>query len=65
MAENLTAQQAADMLGYHINHLYRLLKDGTVKGTRWGGKVWMIDRAEVARVKALQDEHGRVHKGQR
>ena len=65
MAENLTAQQAADILGYHINHLYRLLKDGTIKGTRWGGKVWMIDRAEVVRIKALQDEYGRLHKGQR
>ena len=65
MSEKLTAQQAADELGYHVNHLYRLLARGTVRGTRWGGKVWMIDRGEVDRVKALQDEHGRLWKGQR
>ena len=65
MSEQLTAQQAADMLGYHVNHLYRLLNSGDVKGTRWGGKVWMIDRQEVARIKGLQDEYGRLHKGQR
>lgn len=52
------------MLGYHLNHLYRLLRSGVVKGKRWGGKVWMIERSEVERVKALQDEYGRLHKGQ-
>ena len=61
----LTAEQAAKELGYHLNHLYRLLSDGTVTGEKWSGKAWMISRQEVERVKALQDEHGRVHKGER
>ena len=65
MADDLTAEQAAALLGYHVNHLYRLLKAGTVKGRKVGGKVWLVGRAEVARVKALQDEHGRLAKGQR
>lgn len=64
MEQKLTAQQAAEALGYHINYLYRLLKEGEVKGQRWG-REWMIDRAEVARVRSLQDEHGRLPKGQR
>lgn len=61
----LTADQAAQELGYHLNHLYRLLAAGTVKGEKLGGKVWMISRREVQRVKSLQDEQGRLHEGQR
>jgi hypothetical protein len=30
MDSPLTAQQAADELGYHIKHVYRLLKQGTI-----------------------------------
>ena len=64
MAEKLTAQQTAELLGYHVNHVYRLLKEGTLKGEQFN-RVWIIDRQEVERVKSLQDEHGRVWKGQR
>jgi hypothetical protein len=56
--QRLTAKEAAAELGYHINHLYRLLKAGTVHGERFSG-VWVIDRKEVERVKSLQDEYGR------
>jgi hypothetical protein len=56
--QRLTAQQAANALGYHINHLYRLLKAGAIKGERFSG-VWAIDPREVERVKNLQDEYGR------
>jgi excisionase family DNA binding protein len=49
----LTAQEAAHELGYHINYLYRLLKQGTVKAQQFN-RVWMIDRQEVERIKALQ-----------
>ena len=61
----LTADQAAQELGYHLNHLYRLLAEGAVKGEKLGGKVWMISPQEVQRVKSLQDEQGRLHKGER
>jgi hypothetical protein len=57
----LTAQEAADKLGYHIHHLYRLLREGTVKGERFN-QAWMIDPAEVERVKALQGAGGRLPK---
>ena len=60
MRDFLTAAQAAQKLGYHLNHLYRLLASGTVKGEKWGGKAWMIQRDEVERIRALQDEHGRL-----
>jgi len=62
MERPLTAHAAADELGYHVNHLYRLLRDGTIKGQRFN-QAWMIDSAEVERIKALQGKSGRLPKG--
>ena len=61
MDRPLTAQQAADELGYHVNYLYRLLKEGTIKAKQFN-RVWMIDPAEVERVKALHGPGGRLPK---
>jgi excisionase family DNA binding protein len=58
----LTAKETAQELGYHINHVYRLLAQGVMNGDRLGN-YWLIDRDEVERLKALQDEHGRLHHG--
>jgi excisionase family DNA binding protein len=57
----LTAQEAASELGYHVNYLYRLLKEGTIEAVQFN-RVWMIDPAEVERVKALQGPGGRLPK---
>jgi excisionase family DNA binding protein len=62
MSDKLSAQQAADELGYHVNHVYRLLASGAMTGGRFGN-YWMIDRAEVERVKALQSSGGRFYHG--
>jgi len=59
MTRKMTAAEAAEELGYHLNHLYRLLKSGQVRGEQFNG-VWIIERAEVDRVKAMQDERGRL-----
>lgn len=64
MTDRMTVQEAADYLGYHVNHVYRLLKEGSLKGEQFN-RVWILDRREVQRFKSLQDEHGRVWKGQR
>jgi excisionase family DNA binding protein len=61
MAGKLTAREAADILGYHINHVYRLLRSGVMKGEQFN-RVWMIDPAEVKRIKAQQDVHGRRYR---
>lgn len=61
MSEPLTAQEAADELGYHIHHLYRLLRSGTIEARQFN-RVWMIDRQEVERVKAMQGPGGRLPK---
>jgi excisionase family DNA binding protein len=57
MAKPLTVKEAAERLGYHPDHLRRLLRKGTVKGESFSG-VWMIEPAEVERIKALQSEKG-------
>jgi len=62
-SRELTAEEAAGQLGYHINHLYRLLADGTIRGRQFN-RVWIIRQSEVDRVKNLQDEYGRIWKGQ-
>jgi excisionase family DNA binding protein len=59
MGEPLTVEQAAQELGYHPNHVYRLLKQRRIRAQRFAG-VWMIDRQEVERIKALQGPGGRL-----
>lgn len=65
MIENkLTAKQTADELGYHVNHVYRLLAQGIIPGERLGN-YWLIDRELVEELKARQDDSGRLHYGGR
>lgn len=54
-----TVQEAAEKLGYHPDHLRRLLRAGRVEGERIG-QVWLVDQAEVERIKALQGPGGRL-----
>jgi excisionase family DNA binding protein len=61
MDRSLTAQEAVDRLGYNVKHLYRLLNSGKMKGQRVG-HIWLIDPAEVGRIKALQGRGGRLPK---
>lgn len=54
MNQKVTAQEAANILNYSRRHVYRLLKEGTLRAERFG-QTWIIDRTEVERIKALQD----------
>lgn len=65
MRSKMTAQEAANELGYHLNHLYRLLAQGRITGTKLLDRVWVFDREEVDRVKALQDHRGRLPRDDR
>ena len=60
---SLTAQEAADRLGYNVKHLDRLLNSGKVKGQRVG-HIWLIDPEEVERAKSLQGKGGRLPKSE-
>ena len=64
MTERLTAQQAAELLGYHTKHLHRLLRSGDLRGEKFG-RTWIIDRSEVEEVLRLREEHGRWWAGHR
>jgi excisionase family DNA binding protein len=55
----MTAQEVAEELGYHLDHVYRLLRAGKIRGEQFN-RVWLIDHREVERIKAMQDEHGRL-----
>ena len=63
MDRSLTAQEAADRLGYNVKHLYPLLNGGKMKGQRVG-HIWLIDPQEVERVKALRGKRGRLPKSE-
>jgi len=62
MNDYLTTTEAAAILGYHPDHVRRLLRAGTIKATHFG-ITWMIPRAEVERIKALQSKAGRLPEG--
>lgn len=59
MSEPLTAEQAAQELGYHKAHVYKLLRTGKIQARRFG-RAYLIDRQEVERIKALQGPKGRL-----
>ena len=59
MSKWLTTDEAAARLGYHPNHLRRLLRAGSVQGHRGRNYRWQISEREVKRVKSLQTERGR------
>jgi len=61
MSDQVTAQDAARLLGYHINHVYRLLRASVIDAEQFN-RVWMIPRSEVERIKRMQRE-GRLPKG--
>ena len=61
MSDILTADEAAENLGYHPDYVRRLLRAGTIKAQRFN-RVWMIDRQEVEGMKALQGPGGRLPK---
>ena len=59
----IPACEAAHELGYNLHYLYKLLRNGTVKGERFN-QSWMIDPQEVERIKALQGPGGRLPKSE-
>ena len=56
----LTTGQAAAMLRYHIGHVQRLLRLGTLRGQKFN-RSWLIPREEVERVKDSQSKGGRYY----
>ena len=42
----MTTHEAADMLGYHIESIRRMLRDRELDGIKWG-KSWFVLRESV------------------
>ena len=61
MSDKLTAHQSAEILGYSIDHMRRLLREGKVEAEQFN-RVWIVDRQEVERIKSLQGPGGRLPK---
>ena len=55
----MSVDEAAEILEYHRNHVYRLLHQGKLDGQKFGSG-WAVSAESVAWAKAQQDEHGRV-----
>jgi excisionase family DNA binding protein len=51
----LTVIEAAQISGYHPEHIRELLRDGKIKKTRKYGPLWQVDRASLlAYIKATE-----------
>lgn len=59
--QEITAEQAAEILGYHINHVYRLLGEGTLPARKFS-RAWIIKLSDVEALKEKQDQYGRLPK---
>ena len=43
----LTIHEAAEISGYHPEHIRELLRDGKIKKTRKYGPLWQVDRLSL------------------
>ena len=46
--ESLTTKAAAELLGYTVQHVRRLIRDGRLRGARLG-RDWLVERESVDR----------------
>lgn len=46
LEEYMTPYEAAHELGYNIEHVWRLLREGRLHGHRWG-RAWLVERSAV------------------
>ena len=55
MKELLTVKEVADILGYHPNHVYILIRNKKIKSKKVLGRV-LINRTEIDRMLGGADE---------
>ena len=60
MRDKLTTDEAALILGYSLRHMQHLLRQGRLQGEKFG-RTWIINRAEVERVRSVQSPGGRYY----
>jgi len=52
MHDTFTVSEAARILGVHRSRVWVLVRDGRIKATR-AGPIWLIERADLDRYRAL------------
>jgi len=55
--EWLTTQEAAELSGYHIVTIRKLLNSGKLSGRKWG-PVWQVSRQSLISYQILMNEQG-------
>lgn len=58
-SELMTVEDAAEILGYHTDHVYRLLREKKLDGQKFGNG-WVVKTQSVIEAKARQSDSGRV-----
>lgn len=54
----ITTAEAAELSGYHAEHLRELLRSGKVRGRKFGRLVWQVDRQSLKKHMELMRERG-------
>lgn len=57
LADYVTSEDAAAASGYHVNYVRRLLRQGKLKGRKFGN-VWFIERESLQDYLQLVEELG-------
>lgn len=57
LADYITSEDAAEDSGYHVNYIRRLLRQGKIKGRKFGN-VWFIERASFQEYMQLVKQLG-------
>ena len=57
LADYITSEDASESSGYHVNYIRRLLRQGKIKGRKFGN-VWFIERVSFQEYLELVDQLG-------
>ena len=51
LAEFMTTQEAAKILGFHIQSIRHMIRTGKLEGLKIGGKTWLVSKKSVEKYK--------------
>jgi excisionase family DNA binding protein len=52
----ITGLEAARRMGRHPHLVYRWLREGRLRGRKFGGRIWMVSEAELSRFTKREPE---------
>ena len=55
--EWITAAKAAELTGYSVQYVYRIVRDGKITAKRWA-REWMIDRTSLLKYQKDMEQLG-------